>query len=83
MHIFVSDVHLGSKLGNPAKRESEFIKFLKELPKETKTLFLLGLVSENQAADGADSHYRIRCIPPPLCEIPPRFCNNCGENLFS
>lgn len=42
MHFFVSDVHLGSKLGNPAKRESEFIKFLKELPKETKTLFLLG-----------------------------------------
>ena len=42
MHFFVSDVHLGSKLGNPQQREADFIKFLKELPQDAETLFLLG-----------------------------------------
>lgn len=42
-YYFVSDVHLGLNLNDPADREARFISFLKELPRErTKALFLLG-----------------------------------------
>lgn len=40
---FVSDVHLGLKIGDPEEREKRFVNFLKGLPRErTKALYLLG-----------------------------------------
>ena len=40
---FVSDVHLGLKVGDPDEREKRFVGWLKSLPREeTKTLYLLG-----------------------------------------
>ena len=39
---FVSDVHLGLQVGNPAERESRFVAFLRSLPEETESLYLLG-----------------------------------------
>ena len=39
---FVSDVHLGLQVGDPAERESRFVAFLRSLPEETESLYLLG-----------------------------------------
>ena len=39
---FVSDVHLGLQVGNPAERESRFVAFLRSLPEETESLYILG-----------------------------------------
>ena len=39
---FVSDVHLGLQVGDPAERESRFVAFLRSLPQETESLYLLG-----------------------------------------
>lgn len=39
---FVSDVHLGLQVGNPAERESRFVDFLCGLPDDTEALYLLG-----------------------------------------
>ncbi|MBP3202864.1 MAG: UDP-2,3-diacylglucosamine diphosphatase [Bacteroidales bacterium] len=40
---FVSDVHLGLQVGDPAAREAAFVKFLKALdPVKTEALYLLG-----------------------------------------
>jgi len=40
---FVSDVHLGLDVKNPALREARFVSFLKSIPaEETKSLYLLG-----------------------------------------
>lgn len=40
---FVSDVHLGLGLGDPAGREARFVKFLKEIPRDgTRAVCLLG-----------------------------------------
>lgn len=40
---FVSDVHLGLTVKDPAERESRFIAFLKSIPRDSaKSLFLLG-----------------------------------------
>ncbi len=39
---FIADVHLGLRVGNWEEREAEFAKFLLSLPKNTKTLYLLG-----------------------------------------
>ena len=40
---FVSDVHLGLEVGNPALRERRFVKFLRDIPaEETESLYLLG-----------------------------------------
>lgn len=40
---FVSDVHLGLAVGDPAEREARFVRFLKEIPREsTRAVFLLG-----------------------------------------
>ena len=39
---FVSDVHLGLQVGDPAAREARFVDFLRSLPEETATLYLLG-----------------------------------------
>ena len=40
---FVSDVHLGLDVSNPAEREARFVKFLRGIPaEETETLYLLG-----------------------------------------
>jgi len=40
---FVSDVHLGLDVNNPADRESRFVKFLNSIPKDrTMALFMLG-----------------------------------------
>jgi len=41
-YYFVSDVHLGLKVGDPRERELAFVSFLKSLSKETKALYLLG-----------------------------------------
>ena len=43
-HIyFVSDVHLGLEVGNPAEREARFVSFLESIPADrTLSLFLLG-----------------------------------------
>ena len=38
----VSDVHLGLQVGDPAAREARFVDFLRSLPEETATLYLLG-----------------------------------------
>ena len=39
---FVSDVHLGLQVGDPAERESRFVAFLRSLPVDTESLYLLG-----------------------------------------
>ena len=39
---FVSDVHLGLKVGDPAERERRFAGFLRSLPEDTEALYLLG-----------------------------------------
>ena len=39
---FVSDVHLGLQVADPAAREERFVSFLKGLPKETAALYMLG-----------------------------------------
>lgn len=43
LSYFVSDVHLGLDVNDPADREARFVRFLKSIPKErTKALYLLG-----------------------------------------
>lgn len=39
---FVSDVHLGLDIKDPAAREARFVSFLKGLPRETAALYMLG-----------------------------------------
>ena len=39
---FVSDVHLGLQVADPAAREDRFVSFLKGLPQETSALYMLG-----------------------------------------
>ena len=39
---FVSDVHLGLQVADPAGRESRFVSFLNNLPEETEALYMLG-----------------------------------------
>ena len=40
---FVSDVHLGLQVGDPAEREARFVDFLRSIPAEgTRALYLLG-----------------------------------------
>lgn len=40
---FVSDIHLGAQIGDPAQREKNFVKFLKGIdPAQTSALYLLG-----------------------------------------
>lgn len=39
---FVSDVHLGLQVSDPADRERRFVDFLRNLPQETDSLYLLG-----------------------------------------
>lgn len=39
---FVSDVHLGLQVADPAGRERRFVDFLKGLPSDTESLYLLG-----------------------------------------
>lgn len=39
---FVSDVHLGLKVADPAGRERRFADFLDSLPEETEALYMLG-----------------------------------------
>ena len=39
---FVSDVHLGLQVADPAARERRFVDFLRSLPEETAALYLLG-----------------------------------------
>jgi len=40
--FFVSDVHLGLQVGDPAGRERRFVDFLQGLPADTDALYLLG-----------------------------------------
>lgn len=41
--FFVSDVHLGLRIGDPAEREARFVDFLKSIPRDTtQALYLLG-----------------------------------------
>lgn len=39
---FVSDVHLGLRVADPADRESRFVRFLRNLPEDAEALYLLG-----------------------------------------
>ena len=39
---FVSDVHLGLQVADPAAREARFVDFLRSLPEDTEALYLLG-----------------------------------------
>ena len=39
---FVSDVHLGLQVADPADRERRFVDFLESLPENTDALYLLG-----------------------------------------
>lgn len=39
---FVSDVHLGLQIADPADRERRFVDFLRGLPRETRSVYLLG-----------------------------------------
>ena len=39
---FVSDVHLGLQVADPAARERRFVDFLRSLPEDTESLYLLG-----------------------------------------
>ena len=40
--FFVSDVHLGLQVSDPADRERRFVDFLSSLPQDTDALYLLG-----------------------------------------
>ena len=40
--FFVSDVHLGLRVNDPAERERRFVDFLRGLPEDTDALYLLG-----------------------------------------
>ena len=43
LSYFVSDVHLGLRVADPAAREARFVAFLKDIPaSETEALYLLG-----------------------------------------
>lgn len=42
LSYFVSDVHLGLEVGNPADREARFVNFLRSLPENTASLYMLG-----------------------------------------
>lgn len=42
LSYFVSDVHLGLQVADPAAREARFVKFLRGLPGNTESLYLLG-----------------------------------------
>ena len=42
MTYFVSDVHLGLQVNDPAGRERRFVDFLQSLPDETAAVYLLG-----------------------------------------
>lgn len=42
LSYFVSDVHLGLQVDDPAGREARFVSFLNSLPQETESLYLLG-----------------------------------------
>ena len=39
---FISDVHLGLQVGDPADRERRFADFLNDLPSDTEAVYLLG-----------------------------------------
>ena len=39
---FVSDVHLGLQVSDPADREARFVSFLRNLPEETAAVYMLG-----------------------------------------
>lgn len=40
---FVSDVHIGADVGDPAEREDRFVNFLRSIPKDTaKAVYMLG-----------------------------------------
>ena len=39
---FVSDVHLGLQVADPADREGRFVSFLRDLPQETEAVYMLG-----------------------------------------
>lgn len=41
-HYFVSDVHLGLRVGDSADREARFVGFLRNLPEDTGAVYLLG-----------------------------------------
>ncbi len=41
-YFFVSDVHLGLNVNNPGLREERFANFLKNVPENTKAIFLMG-----------------------------------------
>lgn len=41
-HYFVSDVHLGLRVDDPAGRERRFADFLNGLPSDTESVYLLG-----------------------------------------
>ena len=42
LSYFVSDVHLGLQVADPAARETRFVDFLRSLPENTESLYLLG-----------------------------------------
>ena len=42
LSYFVSDVHLGLQVDDPADREARFVSFLNSLPQEADSLYLLG-----------------------------------------
>ena len=42
LSYFVSDVHLGLQVADPAAREARFVDFLRSLPENTESLYLLG-----------------------------------------
>lgn len=42
LYYFVSDVHLGLDAFDPRERERRFVKILRELPPQTKALYLIG-----------------------------------------
>lgn len=56
LHFFVSDVHLGLEHKDPSAREARFCRFLKQLPENTKSLYLLG--------DIFDFWYEYRYVVP-------------------
>lgn len=40
--VFVADTHLGLNIGDPKLREERFVKFLKSIPSDVTSLYLLG-----------------------------------------
>lgn len=56
LYYFVSDVHLGLRVGSPEERERRFVRFLRALPPQTKALYLLG--------DIFDFWYEYRYVVP-------------------